>query len=296
MSGRLGLLLAALALAAAPVAAQVQLRLGDPARVTYSELHEALRPGTPAADTVTRLLRETSPRALWAVARAALADRAGWNEAFIALTRLAELAESGARGVADTAHALAARIGEGAVRAPPGRDAEDLLEPLRAIELAARRRREGDAAVRADILARVPAADYGLADAWTLGRIGDGTADTLVARLRAADNEGLRVRWLTLLSFSADPAAIPFLARLYAAPDSAGIPLQFGARASDALLWIGTRDAVQALLDARARARDRGVYADPRLGRGGYDFLANDSSMVVSRTGRWLTEWLALLR
>lgn len=296
MTGRGPAALAALLLAAAPLAAQVQVRLGDSTRVTYSELHEALRPGTPAADTVTRILRETSARALWAVTRAALAGRAGWNEAFLALTRLAELAEGGAPAVADTARALASRIGEGRVPAPPGRDADDLLEPLRAIELAARRRREGDAAVRADILARVPDADYGLADAWILGRLRDGTADTLVARLRAAGSEGLRVRWLTLLSFSADPAAIPFLAWLYAAPDSAGIPLQFGARASDALLWIGTREAVQALLDARARARARGVYADPRLGRGGYDFLANDSSMVISRTGRWLTEWLAQLR
>jgi len=31
------------------------------------------------------------------------------------------------------------------------------------------------------------------------------------------------------------------------------------------------------------------------LMRGGYDFLANDSSAVISRTGKWLTEWIATL-
>lgn len=51
-------------------------------------------------------------------------------------------------------------------------------------------------------------------------------------------------------------------------------------------LWIGTRSSLQALLDARAR----GAYADPSLARRGYDFLANDSSAVISRSCRWLTE------
>jgi hypothetical protein len=57
-------------------------------------------------------------------------------------------------------------------------------------------------------------------------------------------------------------------------------------------LWIGTRGSVQALLAARDRARARGSYADPSLQRGGYDFLANDSSAVISRTGKWLTTWM----
>jgi hypothetical protein len=82
---------------------------------------------------------------------------------------------------------------------------------------------------------------------------------------------------------------------VYAAPDSFGVPARYGSRASDALLWIGTRAAVAALLDARAHARARGVYADPALSRGGYDFLANDSSAVISRTGKWLAEWVAEL-
>ena len=50
-----------------------------------------------------------------------------------------------------------------------------------------------------------------------------------------------------------------------------------------------------ALLDARAAARARGTYADPRLCHADLDFLGNDSSMVVSRTGRWLGEWLEVL-
>jgi hypothetical protein len=66
--------------------------------------------------------------------------------------------------------------------------------------------------------------------------------------------------------------------------------------ASDALLWIGTRSSLQTLLDARAQARARGIYNDPSLARGGYDLLANDSSAVLSRTGRWLTDWIRELR
>ncbi|HEX5817353.1 MAG TPA: hypothetical protein VFY20_00645, partial [Gemmatimonadales bacterium] len=64
---------------------------------------------------------------------------------------------------------------------------------------------------------------------------------------------------------------------------------------SDGLLWIGTRESMVALKEARARARARGVYDDPSLSRGGYDFLANDSSLVISRTGKWLDEWIAEL-
>jgi hypothetical protein len=79
------------------------------------------------------------------------------------------------------------------------------------------------------------------------------------------------------------------------APDSFNLPLKIGARASDGLLWIGTRRSIEALLAARAAARARGTYADPGLGHADLDFLGNDSSAVISRTGRWLTEWLAIL-
>ncbi|HEY7027867.1 MAG TPA: hypothetical protein VH438_09695, partial [Gemmatimonadales bacterium] len=54
----------------------------------------------------------------------------------------------------------------------------------------------------------------------------------------------------------------------------------------------GTRHAVAALLAARDSARTRGTYADPSLGHADLDFLGNDSSMVISRTGLWLTGWL----
>jgi hypothetical protein len=79
---------------------------------------------------------------------------------------------------------------------------------------------------------------------------------------------------------------------VYAAPDSFGLPKRYAIRASDGLLWIGTRESLQALLDARARARERGVYQDPALRHADLDFLGNDSSAVVSRTGRWLSEWV----
>jgi hypothetical protein len=62
------------------------------------------------------------------------------------------------------------------------------------------------------------------------------------------------------------------------------------------LLWIGTRASLQALLDAREEARRQQVFADSSLARGGYDFLANDSSAVISRTGKWLTHWVQELK
>jgi hypothetical protein len=147
-----------------------------------------------------------------------------------------------------------------------------------------------------EILAMIPTGRYGVGEAWVLGRLGRAASDSVQARFLAADDAEPKVRYLTLLSFSADTGAIPLLARVYAAPDSFGIPPRYASRASDALLWIGTRSSLAALLDARRRARARGVYAAPELSRGGYDFLANDSSAVISRTGKWLTEWIAQLR
>ena len=147
----------------------------------------------------------------------------------------------------------------------------------------------------ADILSRVSKRDYDHGDAWVLGRLDAGGLDSVVARFHKADSEEFRVRYLTLLSYFTDPKLIPLLAQIYVAPDSFGVPKRYAVRASDGLLWIGTRESLQALLDARAHARERGVYADSSLSRGGYGFLANDSSSVISRTGLWLTEWIAKL-
>jgi hypothetical protein len=210
----------------------------------------------------------------------------------LALTRLAELRD---RAYADSAARLTGRIEAGEVQAPPGQDPADLLAPLRAVQLERERAVRGDSPVLAELLALIPTRRYGLADAWVLGRLGRAASDSLQARFLATGDEELKVRYLTLLSFSADTSAITLLARVYAAPDSFGLPVRYGSRASDALLWVGTRAAVTALLDAREQARARGVYADPALSRGGYDFLANDSSAVISRTGKWLTEWIAEL-
>jgi hypothetical protein len=151
---------------------------------------------------------------------------------------------------------------------------------------------QGDSAVLADILSRIPTRNYDHGDAWVLGRLGAGAADSVAARFRAGDSEEFRVRYLTLLSYFTDPKLIPLLTSVYVAPDSFRIPKRYAIRASDGLLWIGTRKSLQALLDAREKARGRGIYADSSLARGGYDFLANDSSAVISRTGRWLTKWI----
>jgi hypothetical protein len=281
--------------AARAAAAQVQVRVGVPGRAIYSELHEALRAGTPAADSVLRIQRLSSPGRLWRIARAAMAGSESWNDGLLALTRLAELrskayADSAARLRDIIDHAEGNPFPEN-----PGLRGEDVDPSLQAVILERRRAVEGDSAVLADILARVPGRNYDHGDAWVLGRLGAGAADSVSARFLSADSEEFKTRYLTLLSYFTDPHLVPLLARVYAAPDSFGVPKRYGIRASDGLLWIGTRASMQALLDARATARARGVYAEPDLRHAGLDFLANDSSAVISRTGKWLTGWVAVL-
>ena len=200
--------------------------------------------GSASADTVARIMSLSNPAVLWARSGQALAGKVPWNEGLMALTRLAELQKP---AYADSAARLRSRIMEGNVKGPPGIDPGDLIEPLRAVELQVERVKVGDAAMRARILDAVPSGKYGLADAWTLGRLGGGTPDTLMALFRAAPDENLKVRYLTLLSFSDDPVAAPFLAAIYESPDSAGIPPRAATRASDALLWIGTKRSLEAL-------------------------------------------------
>jgi hypothetical protein len=276
-------------------AAQVQIRVGEPGRATYSELHEALRVGSPAADSVRALLRSRSPGRLWRRMEAAIRGTGDWNPALIALTRLAELRNP---AYADSAARLQRRL-ERSASPPfpnnPGLKAEDLRPSLQAIVLERRRALKGDSAVLADILSRIPKKDYDHGDAWVLGRLGAGAADSVGRRFRAAETEEFKVRYLTLLSYFTDPRLIPLLTSVYVAPDSFGIPKRYAIRASDGLLWIGTRESLEALLGAREEARRRVVYADSSLARGGYDFLANDSSAVISRTGKWLTTWIAEL-
>ena len=277
----------------AAVIAQVQVRLGDPGRATYSELHEALKAGTAAADTVHDISRSRNPRRLWGLMQAAVQGTGDWNSGLLALTRLAELRSP---AYADSAARMQHRL-KTAVNQPfpenPGLRAQDVLPSLQAIVLERRRAVEGDSAVLADILRRIPAKDYDHGDAWVLGRLRAGAADSVATRFRTADNEEFRVRYLTLLSYFTDPKLVPLLTRVYVAPDSFGVPKRYAIRASDGLLWIGTAVSLKALLRARAEARRRGSYADSSLARGGYDFLANDSSAVISRTGQWLTKWIA---
>jgi hypothetical protein len=272
--------------------AQVQVRVGVPGLATYSELHDGLRVGTPRADSALRVFRVRSPARLWRIARTALDGNGDWNAGLIALTRLAELRSA---AYADSARRLRAMV-EQAEGPPfprnPGLTADDITPSLQAIVLERRRAVEGDAAVLSDILSRLKSKQYDHGDAWVLGRLRAGAKDSLWARFRSADSEEFRVRYLTLLSYSTDPALIPLLARVYAAPDSFGLPKRYAIRASDGLLWIGTRESMQALLDARAAARARGVYDDPSLRHADLDFLGSDSSSVISRTGKWLTEWI----
>lgn len=295
MKAGLWVLLVVVLAASAPTRAQgqAQVRLEDSVRGTYSELHEGLRAGAASGDSVARVLGERRPLVLWRRVRLVLAAKLPWNDAVLVLTRIAALPRS---SVADSAAAMLRRIEAGTLKVPPARDPGDLVESLKAVVLAARRTAIGDAALRDELLAQVATGRYGLAEAYTIGQTGAHTADSVAARFLRASTEADRVRWLTLLSFSTDTTLIPLLARIYAAPDSFAVLPRYGSRASDGLLWIGTRGAYAALADARASARLRGVYADPALGRGGYDFLANDSSAVISRTGRWIDEWLVRLK
>jgi hypothetical protein len=275
--------------------AQVQVRVGDPHRATYSELHEALKEGTPAADSVLNLQRSNSPARLWRRMRAAVRGTGDWNSGLVALTRLAELRSAAYADSAARLQRELKRAGSSPFPSNPGLKPEDLEPSLQAIVLERRRAVPGDSAVLAGILARIPSKDYNHGDAWVLGRLGAGAVDSVAARFRSAGSEEFRVRYLTLLSYFTDPKLITLLSRVYIAPDSFGIPKRYAIRASDGLLWIGTRASLQALLDARAEAAKRGTYADSSLARGGYDFLANDSSAVISRTGKWLKAWLAEL-
>lgn len=291
-----GFAVSASALAWSTGAGQVQVRLAGPSRATYSELHEALKAGSPAADTVRVILGSKATPRLWQRMRAAVHGSGDWNAALLALTRLAELRIP---AYADSARRLQQQLASAGFQPfpdNPGLKAEDLQPSLNAIVLEHRRAVQGDAAVLADILSRIPTKNYDHGDAWVLGRLGAGAGDSVASRFRAADTEEFRVRYLTLLSYFTDPEMIPLLAKAYVAPDSFGIPKRYGIRASDGLLWIGTRESLRALLQAREEARQRGVYADSSLARGGYDFLANDSSAVISRTGKWLTEWISTLK
>jgi hypothetical protein len=279
-----------------PAGAQVQVRLGVAGRATYSELHEGLRQGSRAADSVVAILRAKAPGPLWRQMRRTIEGQGDWNSALLSLTRLAELRSP---AYADSAALLLKHLESGgSVPFPsdPGLKPEDLEPSLQAIVLERRRAVEGDSAVLADILARVPTRKYNHGDAWVLGRLGAGALDSVTSRFRAADTEEFRVRYLTLLSYFTDPELVSLLVRVYAAPDSFGVPKRYGIRASDGLLWIGTKRSLTALLEARSRARAVGTYADSSLARGGYDFLANDSSAVISRTGKWLTTWIAELK
>jgi hypothetical protein len=273
----------ALLMAASPLSAQVQVRLGTETRATYSDIHEQLRPGTPAADSVRRMYRERRPERLWRLARRMLEGQVDWNTGVFALTRLAELRW---RPSHDSVLAWRRQIIEGELPPPPATDLSDLFPPLRAIDLELQRGERGDAWLLNDILARIPEAHYDQGDAWVLGRL-PGAGDSLAARFLATEDRELRVRYLTLMSYSTDTTLIPLLARIHAAPDSFSLPLRAGARASDGLAWIGTRGSMQALLDARAAARARGTYADPKLGHADLDFLGNDSSVV---------EWVRVLK
>src|SRR5918998_4191313 len=213
-----------LASLSAAAGAQVQVRVGVPGRATYSELHEALRDGTPLADSVKAILRAKAPGPLWRQLGRTISGQGDWNSALLSLTRLAELRSP---TYADSAARMLRFLESGgSVPFPsdPGLKAEDLEPSLQAIVLERRRQVEGDSVVLADILSRIPGRKYNHGDAWVLGRLGAGALESVVHRFRSADSEEFRVRYLTLLSYFTDPKVIPLLVRVYVEPDSFRIP------------------------------------------------------------------------
>ena len=60
-----------------------------------------------------------------------------------------------------------------------------------------------------ELLALVPTGSTAWATRGCMGRLGRGRADSLRARFLAAPDPELKVRWLTLLTFSADTALDP---------------------------------------------------------------------------------------
>src|SRR3954469_4384834 len=73
-------------LAPAVSQAQVQVRVGQPGRATYSELHEGLKVGTPAADSVRKIMRIKAPGRLWRMMLSAAAGSGSWNSGLVAIT------------------------------------------------------------------------------------------------------------------------------------------------------------------------------------------------------------------
>src|SRR4029078_1671369 len=149
---------------------------------TYSELHEALREGTPAAESVLAILRSRNIPRLWGRVTAAVNGDGPWNDALLAMTRLATMRS---RQVADSALKIRRffeRSGPYPFPRNPGVTSQDLEPSVQAIVLERRRGVPGDAAVLADILARFPSREYDHGDAWVLGRLGAGARDSVTAR------------------------------------------------------------------------------------------------------------------
>ena len=148
-----------------PLAGQVQLRLGTETRATYSDIHEQLRLGTPAADTVRRMLAETRPRRLWGIARRMLEGKVAWDTGILALTRLAELRWKPSH---DSVLSWRKQIIQNDIPPPPATELRDVFPALRAVDLELQRAEHGDQWMLNDILARIPDAHYDQGVAWVL--------------------------------------------------------------------------------------------------------------------------------
>ena len=249
-----------LSLAAGPARAQVQVRLGVPGRANYSELHEALRPGTPSADTVRRIQRIRSPAPLWRMAWRRSAVPGDWHSGLIALTRLAELRS---KAYADSARRLRAddrdRRGESVPREPGPHAPRTSCRRSRPSSSSAGAPSRATRRSSPTSSAGSESKQYEHGDAWVLGRLGAGAADSMVARFLSADSAGVQ-------------GSLPDAALLLHRPvaDSAPATGLRGARqlrAAQALRASGRRTDCSG--SGRGRACRRCSMRAPRRARGG---------------------------
>ena len=243
--------------------AQVLIRVGEPGRATYSELHEGLRAGTPCRRLRSaRPAREAARRALAADSRPRSRGRAPWNDAPLALTRLAELRDSRLcrqRGADDRQDR--GRRGRGAAGA--GSRGPARAAPRGPAGAGARRARRCGGAEGVPRPDSQPA--YGVGDAWVLGRLGRAASDSLQARFLAAEDvelEGPVSDAAHLLGrHQRDPAARPGLRGAGQLRRAAALRL---ARLGRAALDRHPSESSRRCSTRGSRLAARGSYADPR--------------------------------
>ena len=227
---------------------------------------------------------------------AAVRGTGDWQSGLIAVTRLAELRS---KAYADSARRLRNQRSRPPGEIPVPGESWAQARGRGAVASGGHPRApaggQGDSAVLADILGRLQSKRYDHGDAWVLGRLGAGAADSLAARFLSADTRGVQG--------PLPDAALVFHRPVAGAAARPGLRGAGQLRPSQALCDPGLgrtavdRDAGEpaSVAGRTAAARARGVYDDPKSAAAASIFWATTAPSVISRTGKWLTEWVAEL-